>query len=62
MNADYQWMDENYRAQPENGENERDMKDIDFILDEYRIHISFIVENFRSIRCNLFIKFIVLVK
>ena len=45
MNADYQWMDENYRARPENGENERDMKDIDFILDEYRIHISFIVEN-----------------
>ena len=56
MNADYQWMDENYRARPENGENERDMKDIDFILDEYRIHISFIVENFRSIR---YIKFIV---
>lgn len=45
VNADYQWMDENYRARPENGENERDMKDIDFILDEYRIHISFIVEN-----------------
>ena len=61
MNADYQWMDENYRARPENGENERDMKDIDFILDEYRIHISFIVENFRSIRYShyLRIKFIV---
>ena len=43
MNTDYQWMDENYRARPENAENERDMKDIDFILDEYRIHISFIL-------------------
>ena len=32
MNADYQWMDESYRAWPGNGENQRDMIDISLIL------------------------------
>ena len=36
MNADYQWMDENYRARHGNGENERDMIDISLILKNFR--------------------------
>ena len=40
MNADYQWMDENYRARPGNGENERDMIDISLILKYFRSFVS----------------------